>query len=222
MRRLLSLAVLAGGCVLLAAEAAAQTQPPVDTRFSFDLMAGSVKPGAAQEVGVGTQGFGIQVNGSVTAFRYLAVSLDLGILGLKDERPFEENTTDGEKRSSIDGGMYSLAAGLRTPSLALGGPTGPRLSAGVNGGVTGLDMDRTITECVDCTNENLSLRAGTFVEPALHLTFGRGGLSARLRMYNSESDFGELVMIGYSYGVGSRYAKAPEVPNVPEAPAGSR
>ena len=222
MRRLLSLATLAGGCVLLAAEAAAQTQPPVDTRVSFDLIAGSVKSEAAEEVGVGTQGFGIQVNGSVTAFRFLAISLDLGVLGLKDERPFRENTTGGEKSSSIDGGMYSLAAGLRTPSLVLGGLTGPQLSAGVNAGVTGLDIDRTIAECVDCTNENLKLRAGTFLEPALHLTFGRGGLSARLRVYNSDSDFGEAVMIGYSWGLGSRYAKAPERPDVPAAPAGSR
>jgi hypothetical protein len=83
-------------------------------------------------------------------------------------------------------------------------------------------VDRTLTECVDWTNENLKLRTGTFLEPALHLTFGRGGLSARVHVYNSDSDLGELVMIGYSYGVGSRYAKAPEFPDVPEAPAGSR
>jgi hypothetical protein len=222
MRSLLSLAVLAGGCVLLAAEAAAQAQSPVDTRVSLDLLAGSVKTEAAEGAGVGTQGFGIQVNGSVTAFRFLAISLDLGVMGLRDERPFRENTTEGEKSSTIDGGMYSLAAGLRTPSLALGGPTAPRLSAGVNAGVTGLDMDRTIAECVDCTNENLDLRAGPFVEPALHLTFGRGGLSARLRMYSGDSDFGQTVMIGYSWGLGSRYAKAPELPDVPDAPAESR
>jgi hypothetical protein len=218
MRPLLSIACVASGCALLAAEAAAQSQPQVDTRVSFDLLASSVDADAAEEAGVGAQGFGIQVNGSVTAFRFLAISLDLGVLGLKDERPFEENTTQGEKSSSIDAGMFSLAAGLRTPPLALGDATGPRLSAGVNAGYTGLDIDRTIAQCLDCTNENLNLRAGTFLEPALHLTFGRGGLSARYRLYEGGSSFRDAVMIGYSWGVGSRYARAPAAPDAPEAP----
>jgi hypothetical protein len=218
MRRFMSIAFLTSGCLLLAAEAASQAQPQVDTRISLDLLASSVHSDAAEEVGVGTHGFGIQVNGTVTAFRVLAISLDLGVLGLKDERPFQQNTTQGEKTSSIDGGMFSLAAGLRTPPLALDGPDGPRVSAGVNAGYTGLDIDRTIAQCADCTNENLSLHAGTFVEPALLVTFGRGGLSARYRRYGSDSNFGDAVMIGYSYGVGARYAKAPEVPEVPDAP----
>lgn len=219
MRRLISSACLAAGCLLPAAGgAAAQAQPQLDTRISLDLLTSSVEREAAQAAGVGKQGFGIQVNGSVTAFRILALSLDLGVLGLKDERPFRENTTDGEKSSSIDGGMFSLAAGLRTPPLALEGPNGPRLSAGVNAGYTGLDIDRTIAQCVDCTNENLSLRAGTFLEPALHLTFGRGGLSARYRVYGGDSNFGNAVMLGYSWGVGSRYARTPAAPDLPDAP----
>ena len=218
MRHITSVAFLATGCLLLPARAAAQAQPQLDTRVSFDLLTSSVESGAAEEAGVGTQGYGLQVNGSVTAFRVLAISLDLGVLGLKDERPFRQNTTQGEKTSSIDGGMFSLAAGLRTPPLALDGPDGPRVSAGVNAGYTGLDIDRTIAQCADCTNENLSLHAGTFVEPALLVTFGRGGLSARYRRYGGDSNFGDAVMIGYSYGVGARYAKAPEVPDVPEAP----
>jgi hypothetical protein len=221
MRRFMSIACLASGCVLAAAgHAAAQAQPQLDTRISLDLLTSSVEGQAAEEAGVGTQGFGLQVNGTVTAFRVLAVSLDLGVLGLKDERQFRQNTTQGEKSSSIDAGMFALAVGLRTPPLALEGATGPRLSAGVNAGYTGLDIDRTIAECVDCHNENLNLRAGTFLEPALHLTFGRGGLSARYRVYGGESSFQDAVMIGYSWGMGSRYAKAPAVPEVPDAPAG--
>lgn len=218
MRRFMSIA-LAGGCLLLPVKAAAQAQPQLDTRISFDLLASSVETEAAEAAGVGTQGFGIQVNGSVTAFRVLAISLDLGVLGLKDERQFQENTTHGEKTSSIDAGMFSLAAGLRTPPLALDGERGPRLSAGVNVGYTGLDIDRTIAQCADCTNEELSLRAGTFLEPALHMTFGRGGLSGRYRIYDGGSNFRGALMIGYSWGLGSRYAKAPAAPDVPDAPA---
>lgn len=217
MRHFMSVALLASGCVLLASGRAAAQAQQLDTRISLDVLATSVNGDAAEEVGVGTQGYGIQVNGSVTAFRYLALSLDLGILGLKDERQFSENTTHGEKTSSIDAGMFSLAAGLRTPALALGNATAPRISAGVNAGYTGLDIDRTIAQCADCTNENLSLRAGTFVEPGVHLTFGRGGLSARYRVYASDSNFGNAVMIGYSWGLGSRYAKAPAAPDDAEA-----
>lgn len=220
MRRLMSIAFMAGGCLLLPAKAAAQAQPQIDTRISLDLLASSVDGEAAEEAGVGTQAFGFQVNGAVTAFRFLAVSLDLGVLGIKDERQFREGTTQGEKSSSIDAGMFSLAVGLRTPALSLDGQTGPRVSGGVNAGYTGVDIDRTIAQCVDCTNENLSLRAGTFLEPALHLTFGRGGVSARYRRYGGDSSFQDALMIGYSWGLGSRYAKAPAVPDAPEAPAG--
>jgi hypothetical protein len=219
MRRFMSIAFLAGGCLLPSANAAAQAQPEIDTRISLDLLASSVDSEAAEEAGVGSQAFGVQVNGAITAYRYLAVSLDLGILGIKDERQFREGTTDGEKSSSIDAGMFSLAVGLRTPPLSLEGQTGPRLSAGVNAGYTGVDIDRTIAQCVDCTNENLNLRAGTFLEPALHLTFGRGGLSARYRVYGGDSSFQNAVMVGYSWGLGSRYAKAPAVADAPEGPA---
>lgn len=218
MRRLISLALMAGVCVLPPAGAAAQAQPQVDTRISLDLLTSSVEGDAAEAAGVGTHGYGIQVNGSVTAFRVLAISLDLGVLGLKDERQFRQNTTQGEKSSSIDAGMFSLAVGLRTPPLALEGPAGPHISAGVNAGYTGLDIDRTIAQCVDCHNENLSLRAGGFLEPAVHLTFGRGGVSARYRKYEGGSNFTDALMVGYSWGMGSRYEKAPEVPDVPEAP----
>lgn len=221
MRRFMSIACLAGVCALAAAsQAAAQAQPRLDTRISLDLLTSSVDSEAAEEAGVGTQGYGLQVNGTVTAFRVLAVSLDLGVLGLKDERQFRQNTTQGEKSSSIDAGMFALAVGLRTPPLSLDGSTGPRVSAGVNAGYTGLDIDRTIAECVDCHNEELNLRAGTFLEPALHLTFGRGGLSARYRVYGGESSFQDALMIGYSWGLGSRYARAPAVPEVPDAPVG--
>jgi hypothetical protein len=218
MRRLMSIAFMAGGCLLLPANAAAQAQ--LDSRISLDLLASSVNGDAAEEAGVGTQAYGVQVNGAVTAYRFLAVSLDLGILAIDDERQFREGTTAGEKSSSIDAGMFSLAAGLRTPALSLNGQAGPRVSAGVNAGYTGVDIDRTIAECVDCTNENLNLRAGTFVEPALHVTFGRGGMSARYRRYAGDSSFQDALMIGYSWGLGSRYARAPAVADVPEAPAG--
>ena len=220
MRRFMSIACLTSGCLLATAgHAAAQAPSQLDSRISFDLLASSVNADAAEEAGVGTQAYGIQVNGAVTAFRVLAISLDLGVMGMKDERQFRQNTNQGEKTSSIDAGMFSLAAGLRTPPLSLQGAAGPRVSAGVNAGYTGVDIDRTIAQCVDCENENLTLRAGTFWEPALHVTFGRGGLSARYRVYGGDSSFQDAVMIGYSWGLGSRYNKPPAVADAPEAPA---
>lgn len=220
MRRFISIACLTSACVLATAgQAAAQAEPLLDSRISLDLLASSVNREAAEEAGVGTQAYGIQVNGAVTAFRVLAISLDLAVLGMKDERQFRQDTNQGEKSSSIDAGMFSLAAGLRTPPLALQGPTGPRVSAGVNAGYTGTDIDRTISQCVDCENQNLTLRAGTFWEPALHVTLGRGGLSARYRVYGGDSSFRDAVMIGYSYGIGPRYNKAPAASDAPEAAA---
>jgi hypothetical protein len=203
MGRITSIACLTGGLVLLAAEspAAAQVQHPLEPRVGLELLTGAVDPDQAEQAGVGTRAWGIQLSGAVTAFRILTVGVDLGAVGLRDNRQFTENTTEGEKSSGVGAGMGSLALGLRTPplALALGGANPARVSAGVNVGHTWMDANRTIERCVDCHAEDVNIRAGDFWEPAL-------------TVYSGASNIRDAVMIGYSSNLGWRAAAPAEVP----------
>lgn len=214
MGRITSVACMAGGVLLLAVEnpASAQVQHPLEPRFGLELLTGAVDPDQAEQAGVGTRAWGVQFSGAVTAFRVLTVGVDLGAVGLSDKRQFTENTTEGEKSSSVGAGMGSLALGLRTPPLALGGESPARVSAGVNVGHTWMGANRRIDRCADCHSEDVEIRAGDFWEPALTVNMGRWGLSARYRVYSGASSIRDAVMIGYSSNVGWRPAAPAEVP----------
>lgn len=198
MRASSSLALLAGGVLLLVAgPAAAQSGIPLQKRVGFDLLTSGIEPQAALLAGTGERAFGGQLTLGVTAWRVLDVSGDFGVIGMKDEAQFSQPTTGGEKSSGVAAGVLSLAAGLRTPPLRMG--TDPAtLSAGVSAGRTWMDVNRTIDRCMDCHGEDVEISAGGFWEPGLHATRGRGGLSARYRMY-TEGDLQDALMLGYTW-----------------------
>jgi len=166
---------------------------PVVRRWGFDLVTGAIDGVAAQNAGTGDRLWGAQFSLGITAYRVLSVTGDFGIVGMSDEAPFTQETNQGSKTSGVAAGMGTLALGLRTP------PVGTRnvdVSAGVSAGATWLHVTRTITYCADCHGEDVELGAGEFVEPGLHITSGRRGISARYRMYGSGSDVQDALMIG--------------------------
>ena len=216
MRNLKVLAFMAATCLPLLAAGAADAQQapeagsspadaagpetgrrslPIEKWTGLDLLSGAIADGAAHDAGTGTRAYGVQLRLGAAAFRVLTVSTDLGIVGMSDEREFTQETTHGEKTSGVAAGVGSLALGLRTPRLAVGGKA--TLSAGVNAGYTLLHVTRTITDCVDCHGEDVPLRAGAFWETGLEVAPGsRWGISARYRTYQGQSDLRDALMIG--------------------------
>lgn len=195
MRRMTSAAALSAALLLAAGGASAQ-QTPVVPRYGFDIITTGMERIAADSAGVGSRAWGVQLTGGVVAYRVLSLNVDGGILLMSDEAPFTQETTQGEKTSGVGAGIGSVSAGLRTPPLSLGGANPRFLSAGVNAGRSWVNVTRTITHCVDCHGETVSVRAGTFWEPVLEVGNGRGGFTARYRVYGGGSDIRNALMIG--------------------------
>jgi hypothetical protein len=213
MRVPTKLACLAAGSLLVlsAGAASAQETAPADTpavsvpaerparkierRYGFDLLTGAIEPGAAETAGTGDRLYGAQFSVGIIAYRVLSVSGDFGIVGMRDEAQFTQETNMGKRSSGVAAGMATLAVGLRTPPLGLG-IRDAAVSAGVSAGRSWMDVNRDIGNCMDCHAEDVRLAAGEFWEPGVHLTWGRHGISARYRSYHGTSDVRDALMIG--------------------------
>lgn len=199
MRKFTFAACLAGSLLLLGdGTAAAQTRLPYEPRFGLELITSGIDPVAADSAGIGSRAWGVQITSNVIVFRVLSLNAEGGIVGMSDEAPFTQETTQGEKTSGVAAGMGTLSTGLRTPPLSLRGPDPLTLSAGVNAGRSWIDVNRNITHCYDCHAEDVRVQAGSFWEPVVQLGIGRGTVSARYRRYLGGSDFKDALMIGYS------------------------
>lgn len=163
-----------------------------------DAITSGIDPAAAENAGIGNRAYGFQVNGSLLAYRVLSLNVEGGIIGMSDENRFTQETTGGERTSGVAAGMGTISAGLATPPLSVGASNPLRLSAGINGGQSWVDINRTITNCADCHGEDVNVRAGRFWEPVLRVGIRRGELSARYRTYVGSSDFQNALMIGYA------------------------
>jgi hypothetical protein len=199
--------------LLAAGGAGAQAKQQVVFTLGADLISNSIDPVAAENAGVGSRASGLQLTGGLTAFKVLSVNLEGGIVGMSDEAPFTQETTQGEKTSGVAAGMGSLSVGLRTPPLSLGGERPVMLAAGVNAGHTLLDVTRTITNCADCHGESVGVEAGNFWEPVVQLGRGRAMVNARYRTYTGDSNFQDALILGLAVTV-ERKAK----PASPPAP----
>ncbi|HEX9937374.1 MAG TPA: hypothetical protein VGB15_09630 [Longimicrobium sp.] len=216
MRCIPSIACLSAALLLsTSGTAAAQAGSHVETRLGLELVSSGIEPVAADSAGIGSRAWGVQVTGSLIAFRVLSLNAEGGIIGMSDEQPFTQETNQGEKTSGVAAGMGTLSAGLRTPPLSLGGEKPFHLSAGVNAGRSWVDVNRDITYCYNCHAEDVQVQAGSFVEPVLQVGAGRGALIARYRMYSGDSDFTDALMLGYTI---STRRPAPKPAEATEAP----
>jgi hypothetical protein len=232
MRTRTGIAFLACCALLAPAQAAAQQtaapQPAVQPatrwyqpRMGLEFLVGSMDETTADDQGTGTSARGLQFALGVTALRVVDVSVDLGIMGLPDEASFSQETTQGEQESTVAAGIATVAAGLRTPALRLGGPIS--VSGGVNVGHTFLSAERSITNCLDCHAEDVSIGAGSFWEPGVLVFHNRTGLSARYRMYGDGSDVRNVVLIGLVVSAQPKpRAVVPVEGDLPAPPAGGR
>jgi hypothetical protein len=210
--RVFTSAACLSAALLASHGAAAQNPSSIETHLGIDLLTSRIQDVAAEQEGTGTRAWGGQAIGSVTAYRVLTLTGELGVVDMVDERPFQQGTTNGDMTSSVSAFVGTLAAGLRTPPVALEKESSIRLVAGVNAGHTWLRARRLITNCSDCHAEDVELRAGDFLEPALYVTRGRGGLNARYRMYRDGSNWENAVVIGYTWRLGPKAAAPEDVP----------
>jgi hypothetical protein len=202
MRFLPSAACVAA--VLLTCGAVAAQDGTAIPSVGVELLTGRIQDVAADREGTGTRAWGGQVTGGLTLYRIVNLGAEFGIVDMADEAPFSQPTDHGDMSSSVSAFLGTFTAGLRSPRLALGETQPVTASAGLNVGHTWLSTRRMITNCSDCDSEDVDIHAGSFVEPAVQLNRGRGGLTARYRIYSGDSNWENALMIGYSWTVSPR------------------
>lgn len=201
---------LSASLLLTGGAAAAQDASTVVPSIGVELLTGRIQDVAAERAGTGTRAWGGQVTGGLTLYRLVSLGAEFGIVDMADEQPFSQPTDHGDMSSAVSAFLGTFTAGVRTPRLALSETNPVTVSAGINVGHTFLSTRQMITQCSDCHSEDVDIHAGSFWEPAVQLNRGRGGLTARYRIYGGSSNWENALMIGYSWTVAPRHKNREE------------
>lgn len=159
----------------------------------------------ARRARLGTSGGVVLTRIDAEVFDLLTLGFAFDALSTEDSGKFEEEVIDthgnvSTKESGLGLHVLSLSGGLRTPDFCLavaqfpGGTGWFALHAFARAGHGWVSGGRGIENCWDCTDEDISLSGGAFVEP---------GVSVTLKI---EDSFGFTIDNGYR-----RYAAAASI-----------
>jgi hypothetical protein len=152
--------------ILGASRAPAQSAPARTWGFvgSLDGLTSQYEHGGGAS-GVGSRGWGLAFNVAATAGGILMGGADIGFAGVGDDSSFTNSTTGGTRESSTSTFFASAYAGLKTPIFALNAARTRRAVLGATVGYSSWSGKRSISSCVNCDEEDVRIRGGTYVEP---------------------------------------------------------
>lgn len=176
----------------------AQELNPLGPWLGMGFAVASVDEVGADTMGIGTRGYGLNLDLGVLFYEIVSVRLGGELLSFSDEARFSQSTTAGEKESSVGGAIYFVAVGLRTPIFPRPGDdaAGIGISLGADVGASGSAISRGITYCEDCMSEDVTLETGAFSE--FSVTIGKEGARVRAsyRMYEDRPGLQSVFALG--------------------------
>lgn len=149
------------------------------TDIGGSIHGGTVKlSGAATDYGVGRTGgfFGFSFD---TIWRHwIPFNTGFDFFRLKDDKPFTQLTTGGERTSSIDAMGVYVESGARIKKSS------PPMAA-LNFGYYYLsDPSRNIGDCIDCDTEDIPIGGGQlYIAPQVGLSFSSAEILASYRLF---------------------------------------
>jgi hypothetical protein len=148
-------------------------------RFMFGLGGGfaRVSEQSATQAGIGDSGATMSATLGFTIYDLFMVSSAFSVAFPSDYRSFSQDVMPqfgGDTHSadsSLSVATYSVAAGLRTPFLALGSTPKGWVAAALFGeyGIAGFSASRSIGDCGDCREDDLHMTGGSFWHAGLDL-----------------------------------------------------
>jgi hypothetical protein len=187
---------------------------PFHARFGLGSGVGWMSSRAERTLAVGRVGPTLHFMAGADLFDLVSMEGGLGTIFVKDRASFSESVIDtagdvSDADSSLNITIFSASAGVKTPDLCLGGNAERNVwaaaSAHLRYGHAWLSGGRSIPNCVDCSDEDLALANGDFVDAGVHVGFKAGdgiGMLAftTYRHYLDASSAGEVQLgIGFSY-----------------------
>lgn len=174
--------------------------------FSIDLLTSQFTGRQGQSLGYGSRGWGFDLGGGASYRDMLLMGADFGLALFKDDSSFSEGTTGGTKESGTDAYFGSLFVGLRSRSLMQGSAGNRGLWVGALYGYSGWNGSRSIANCVGCSDEDLNMRGGSFVEPFVvfgGLRQGFAGVKVSYRAFLVDaSSVRNVIYVGFMGGSG--------------------
>jgi hypothetical protein len=152
----------------------AAKNPPVEFIFTGGLGVTTLKSAAADHIQTGSGGLSFDLGGGLRFFNIFDFSVGAGACWLKDNNPFTNSTTGGERSSSVWPLVYYAGAGLQLPIPIRAGSGDFPVWVAFHAGTMGISAKRSISNCIDCDEEKLSLRGGTFYTPEIRLRLENG------------------------------------------------
>jgi len=149
-------------------------KPPVEFIFTGGLGVTTLKSAAANRIQTGSGGFSFDLGGGVRFFNIFDIGVGAGICWLKDNNPFTNSTTGGERSSSVWPLLYYAQGGLQVPLPIRAGSGAFPVWIAFHAGTMGVSAKRSISNCTNCDEEKLSLRGGTFYTPEIRLQLESG------------------------------------------------
>jgi hypothetical protein len=161
----------------------------------------SLKSDPAHLQKIGNSGIGGMLNGSIfiiyKSFPFIPIfNIDGGYSKFDDYNSFSENTTAGTKGSTLMMTYASISIGMLYPFNNIYSKV--IYGLGINLGSEVFSGTRFIENCIDCSDEDLSLRAGVFLEPFLQIFLSHASsFNFSYRLYQSNADLNDKITLKY-------------------------
>lgn len=185
----LTLGILLGIAASTAAAQGEAASSPYKSRWGASAELINFDPDIAAANGISDSGFGIGVGyaGEKGLFNF---SVGASFFFIDDEDEFSqrvENDWTGDEStedSSIDAGSLYVDGGIQFPLSESG-----NFVLGLNAGYRYFNIDRGITYCRDCYNENVDIESTTYLKPFARFGFS-DAISGTLAYYSYNGDKG--------------------------------
>lgn len=172
---------------------------PVEFIILGNLGYGTIKASAADRMRTSSGGIMFDLGGGLRFFNIFDIGVGGGMVWLADRDKFTNSTTGGERSSSVWPLYYYAQAGIQLPV-----PIGKKDGAfpvwiALHAGSVGVSVDRSVSYCIGCDVEELSMKGGTFLRPEIRLQANKGiyvGLGFAL--FSGSSDFKNMITLTVS------------------------
>jgi hypothetical protein len=142
--------------------------------------------------GIGN-GYSFGYEGNYRPIDYIEMTINLGSADFKDEDRFSQSVTNVDQFGNATGGAFDESSDILGLFWAI--EAGPivrvidnTLDVFVKYGISGIDLDRSISNCDGCASEGINFESGNFVQLGAIWVFSRTELVLKYSSFDDTSD----------------------------------
>jgi hypothetical protein len=175
------------------------TEPATGGIFYLGIPYSFFDQNTAESEGIRSESFGFTLGMSGLFYSHFLIGLEYGGDLPVDKRKFTNQTTVGELESAVYINQFSIYTGLKSPGLALSEGSESQLFGNLYvGNMWAFSEARSISDCIDCDEEDIEINGGVYIEPEIYYVFANLGLGVGYR-YFFNSDYQRKISLKLSF-----------------------